>query len=358
MPVQFTRERMEAAVKAHEQWWNGQLDRPLMSITLTGAHPAAGRARAPLLTQATCADTRWSAEELIEALDEALSTQEYLGDGYPRVNLDAFGPGVLAALCGARLDNSSGRVWFFPQREQEIADIHVRYDPDNPWAQRIRALYRAGGERWGGLVAMGMPDLGGVLDVAATLRGTENLLMDLLDEPEEVLRLTGEIEEAWYAAYEDFSAAMHAGIPGGCWSDWSGLLSPVPSYILQCDFSYMIGTDMFRRFVLPTLRRDSERLAHTIYHLDGIGELNHLDAVLSLPKLDAVQWVYGEGKPGPMHWLDVYRRIRAGGKRMMLIGSPRETLEVFAAIGTGGFYCVHALDKRDEQTVRALLDAR
>ena len=59
-----------------------------------------------------------------------------------------------------------------------------------------------------------------------------------------------------------------------------------------------------------------ERLTNVIYHLDGIGELCHLDSVLSLPELNAVQWVYGEGKPGPMHWLDVYKKIRAAGKRV------------------------------------------
>lgn len=358
MPVHFTRKRMDEVMESHEKWWKGELARPLMKLSLSDFYPAEKKARAPLLTQATCADFRWSPEELIEKIDEGLSTLEFIGDGYPSVNMDVFGPGVLSAFSGARLDNSSGQVWFFPKEEREIADIHVSYDPDNVWSKRIRALYKAGYECWGGAVAMGMPDLGGVMDVAATFRGTENLLMDLYDEPEEVLRLVSEIEKAWYDAYEDFSSVLNPPGRKGLWTDWSGLLSPVPSYIIQCDFSYMIGNDMFQRFVLPTLKRDTERLSHTIYHLDGIGELTHLDSVLSLPGLEAVQWVYGAGKPGPMHWLHVYEKIRAAGKRMMLIGTPEETLDTFRAIGTGGFYCRLGLDARDEKTAKALLDAR
>ena len=92
-----------------------------------------------------------------------------MGDGFPYVNFDCFGPGVVAAFCGARLDNSSGQVWFFPQKKQEIGDIHVKYDPENIWVKRIKDIYRAGLDRWNGSVIMGMPDLGGVLDVAASL---------------------------------------------------------------------------------------------------------------------------------------------------------------------------------------------
>ncbi len=356
MPIHFSEERMEQALENHARWWNGTLGRPLMALTLTNAHPADRTPRAPMLSQASCADFSWPPEALIDTLDAHLSTLEFAGDAYPCVNFDAFGPGVLAAFCGAKLDNSSGRVWFFPDREREIADIHARYDPDNPWSRRIRAIYRAGLARWGRLVVMGMPDLGGVLDVAATLRGSQNLLMDLYDAPDEVLRLCGEIETAWRAAYQDLGGVLHPACAG--YTDWSGLLSPTPSYILQCDFSYMIGADMFRRFALPTLVRDVGWLSNAIYHLDGVGELNHLDALLEIRELRAVQWVFGAGQPGPMHWLDVYRRIRAAGKRMMLLGTPEELLQAIAALGGGDVYCKVAIDAGETDLAEALLAAR
>ena len=179
--------------------------------------------------------------------------------------------------------------------------------------------------------------------------------MDLYDEPEEVLRLIGEIETAWYAAYDDFSKILHPEGGDMGWTDWSGILSPDPSYIAQCDFCYMIGNDMFNRFVLPTLRRDTERLTNVIYHLDGIGELTHLDSVLSLPDLKAVQWVYGAGKPGPMHWLDVYRKIRDAGKRIWLVGEKEDFFAVSDAIGADGFYCSYGVDYRDEEMIHKLL---
>lgn len=353
MPVHFTSERMTKVLDSHAGWWDGSLDRPLVAVTLKDAYAVSRRAKAPPLSQATCADFSHSPEALIDALDEELSACEFLGDAYPRVNFDAFGPGVLAAFCGARLDNSSGSVWFFPDKPMALEDIHPHYDPENPWARRIKDIYRAGLARWGGLVQMGMPDLGGVLDVAAVFRGSENLLMDLYDDPEGVLALCADIQDAWRAAYADMASVLHPALAG--YTDWSGLLSKKPSYIIQCDFSYMIGSGMFAQFALPTLAKDVQWLTRSIYHLDGIGELKHLDMLLALDKLDAVQWVFGDGQPGTMHWLDIYRRIKGAGKRMMLLGEPQEMLSALDALGSKGVYISMTAAGKRQDAVKALL---
>ena len=354
MSVHFDLDRLERVIDAHSRWWSGTLDRPLVSVTIPDAYDVPARAPAPLLSQKTCTDFSWSAEQVIDAIDENLSRCEFVGDAFPFVNFDAFGPGVLAAMCGARLDNSSGSVWFWPDQEREIADIHVRYNPDNPWTKRIKAIYRAGLEKWNGTVIMGMPDLGGVMDVAATFRGSENLLMDLYDDPDEVVRLSREIQTAWYAAYEDLAKTL---APQRAYSHWSGLVSRDPSYIIQCDFCYMIGNPMFREFVLDTLREDTKRLPRTIYHLDGIGQLNHLDDLLALENLSAVQWVYGDGQPPAIHWLDVYRKIQASGKGMMICGGPKDFLDVLAQIH-GTPYAKLEIANSERELVRRVLDAR
>ncbi len=348
MAIHFDFERLERALGAHEKWWAGTLDRPLVKLSVRDRYPT--RPAGPVLSQATCADFSQSAEKVVDALDAHLSGYEYLGDAFPMVSFDKFGPGVLAAFCGAKLDNATGGVWFFPDREREIGEIHIRYDPENIWVQRIKDIYRAAYQKWGGLVVMGMPDLGGVMDVVATFRGTQNLLVDLYDEPDEVLRVIAETERAWRAAYEDMSETL---APQGVHTDWSGLLSKSPSYILQCDFCYMIGVEMFRKFVLPTLIRDCEILPHTIYHLDGVGELNHLDDILKIEKLDAVQWVYGDGKPGARHWVDVYQRIATAGKRQMIVGSVEDFGYVSKIIKSGLYFTgeVRAADARAAREV-------
>lgn len=315
MGIQFNRSRMEEVIENHERWWNKKLDRPLIKGTIQHAHPLAHGAVAPRLSQENSTDFSWTAEQIIETLDAHLSTQEFFADGYPRIGLTAFGPGVVAAFCGSPIDTTDGRIWFLP-KEEDLTKLHVTYDPDNRWSRRIKDIYKAGFDRWEGSVVMEFPDLGGVMDVLASLCGTDNLLYALIDQPEEVSRLVKETEIAWNAAFDDFASILK---PQGVYSDWNGILSREPSYITQCDFSYMIGPDMFREFVLETLKKDTEKMSNVIYHLDGIGELPHLDMILGIEKLKAVQWVPGAGQPDTRHWLDVYQRILDAGKQIHLV---------------------------------------
>lgn len=352
MPVHFDRERMEKVADVYDRWWRGELDRSLVRGVVENVYPRAGVALAPFPDQSNCHDFSWTAEQIIDTVDYRLSSNEYIGDGFPVLDFAFYGPGVVAAFCGAKLDNSSGQVWFFPPEEDpDLSELHIKYDPNNKWSRRIKDIYRAGLERWNGSVIMGFPDLGGVMDIVASMVGTENLLYALIDEPEEVDRLVREAQSAWYEAYNDFAEALK---PQGFYTDWNGLLSREPAYILQCDFCYMMGPDMFRRFVLPTLQEDVRRLTNTIYHLDGIGELPHLDQILSIPELNAVQWVYGTGQPGPYAWLDVYKKILNAGKQIMIIenGMDNGYEELRPHLGRSPYVCIWATPETRDRAMK------
>ena len=341
MAIRFDQEDWARIKKAHKAWWNGELERPLVQVRAT-VRPLDERAArsAPLLSQENCADFSYSPEALIDRLDAELSRYEFLMDAYPMVNFNAFGPGVAAAFCGAKLDASSGRVWFFPEEQKPIEEISIQYDPENIWVNRIKAIYRAGGERWKGNVLMTMPDLGGVLDIVATFVGTENLLMALYDEPDEVKRLTREAHTAFMAAYRDLSRTLEEiGNPG--FSDWNSLYSETPSYVTQSDFSYMIGPEMFREFVFGDLQLSCMELDNVIYHMDGIGQIPHLPQLLSMKNLKAIQWVPGDGQKQGAYWMDIYRQILGSGRGCQVVGGPDAFLGVLEELPRGLYHNVH-----------------
>jgi 5-methyltetrahydrofolate--homocysteine methyltransferase len=333
MPINFTPERWQIIKHTYDAWWRGELERPIIPVILRGRDPGRPKPAAPLLTQATCADFSWSADELVDRIDYELASYTFLGDAYPWVNLDCFGPGVLAAMIGARLDNSSGRVWFWPPADLPIQEIHLVFDPENRWLKRIKEICNAAMKRWQGQVLVGMADLGGNLDIVATFGTTEKLLMDLIDNPEEVERLTWEAHTCWHQAYASINDVLQSINPG--YSDWSGIFSDRPSYMLQCDISYMISPKMFGRFVLPELQATCKRLPRSFYHLDGVGQIPHLDQLLSIPELDGVQWIHGDGKPDCSHWPELYQKIHAAGKRIQLTSGGFSAIQaVTQQIGT------------------------
>lgn len=318
MGIQFSGNDWDRIKKAYTRWWNGELDRPLIPVHLKGRDPGRPMPHAPLLQRGNCTDLSIPAKELIDRIDYELSTYEFLGDAYPVYNLDSFGPGVVAAFLGAKMESTTDTVWFHPKEILPISELHFEYDGNNIWLNRIKEICYEGMKRWQGQVLVTMPDLGGTLDILSTFRPSENLLLDLYDEPEEVKRLVWEIHELWWKYYQEINSVLQPLNPG--YSDWARIYSATPSYVLQCDFSYMISPQFFDEFVKPELYASCKKLDHSLYHLDGIGELNHLDSILAMPELDAVQWVPGDGKPPQAEWPDVMRRIAAAGKKQQILG--------------------------------------
>lgn len=355
MGIDFSADRWDRVRRTYRQWWHGDLDRPVVTAVIEDRDPGRTKPDVPMLSQATCADLTIPAETIIDRIDYELSRRSFLGDSFPFFSMEHFGPGVIAAFLGGILDNSSGSVWFFPDADRHIADITFRFDPDNVWFRRICDLYTAGMERWQGQVLMGMTDLGGNLDILATFRPGEKLLLDLYDYPDEVKRLTREAHEAWHQYYNALDSLLQPVNPG--YSDWSGIYSEGPSYMLQCDFCYMIGPDHFDEFVKPELAASSERLNGAFYHLDGIGQLVHLDSLLTITTILGVQWIPGAGKPDCAHWPEVYRKIQGAGKLIQIIDGFDALNAVRKQLGSArGIHLKNAPGGRREEVRRKLAD--
>lgn len=296
-------------------WWAGGLERPLVQMRLWGADPGRPEAKLKRITFQTPYDMSVLAADIVDRWDFELASQAYLGDSFPQVWPD-FGPGVVATALGAEAVAHENTTWFHPSGNMEICKLHFRYDPDSRWMKRIKEIARIAVERWQGTVQIGMTDLGGNLDVLSTFRPGERLLFDLYDNPAEVKRLTWEAHEAWWAAFHDLYAVLRGANPG--YTAWCPIFSEAPYYILQCDFSYMIGPNMFDEFVKPELAVTCRKLINGFYHLDGPGQLPHLDSLLSIPQLKGVQWVPGSGQKAQSEWPEVYRKIRAAGKLIQI----------------------------------------
>jgi 5-methyltetrahydrofolate--homocysteine methyltransferase len=334
LSIDFSLERWENVKKTYRAWWIGELERPIIPVHLLGRDPGRPKPEIPLLSQATCNNLSIPAEDLIDRIDYELSSRVYLGDAFPYFNMDVFGPGVIAAYLGGRLDNSSGQVWFYPPKEDiPMEEIYFEFDPDNIWFKRTAEIYQAGMDRWQGQVLMGMTDIGGNLDVLSTFRPAETLLFDLVDKPEEVKRLLWEAHEAWHKYYNALNSVLQPVNPG--YSDWSTIYSEQPSYMLQSDFSYMISPKMFDEFTKPELQATCKRLPLSFYHLDGVGQIRHLDSILEIKELNGVQWIPGDGKPDCGHWPEIYRKIHAAGKKIQIVNGGFNALDtVIEQIGT------------------------
>lgn len=314
--IHFSPERFEKLRQTYRQWWDGTLDRPLVPVVTGGHESPLDPSRYPAMTFETGWDWSIAPEEFVEQQNAALSTMRFHGDAFPIAAPTRFGAGALAALLGCQPISSRHTIWFLPPDEDTpIEDLHFEYREDTPAFQRIMRYYEAAAAKWQGRVVVSMFDLGGVLDVLASFRGTQNLLMDLYDAPEEVLRCAKEIQELWLCYFNRFTDVIAPTAPG--YSHWYSMYSEKPGYILQSDFCYMISPQMFDEFVGPELASSASQLHNALYHMDGVGQIPHLDSLLKIEEIKGYQWQPGEGEAKNRNWDELNLRILNAGKKLI-----------------------------------------
>ena len=169
--------------------------------------------------------------------------------------------------------------------------------------------------------------------------------MDLVDYPDEILELSNHIDRIFIEYFnEQVGWLKDCGYTG-----WIPLVHDKTWYPLQCDASAMISPAMFEKLVLPSLEYTSSHMDTSVYHLDGPGEIVHLDMILSVPNIHAIQWVPLPAKHlgnGRYHQcfddqmsLDIYRRCLAAGKKVVLCGVPAYQIEhIFREVGSDGVF--------------------
>ena len=294
---------------------------------------------------------RWSDPVRRRIVSErGLARQCYLAETFPIYNTDT-GPGSLGAFLGAAPQFERRTVWYEPC----IADPDS-YGPiklstkNNRWLDVQLAMIDEGVRSSDGRWLVGMPDLVENLDTLAAMRGSENLLMDLIERPGWVSDRLAEINEAYFQAFDILYNRIRDEHGGNAYGIFL-IYGPGKMAKVQCDFSCMISPAMFNEFVLPHLKAQCDWLDYPMYHLDGTTAMQHLDSLLSIDSLKAIEWTPQAGQPqgGNKQWYDLYRRIKAGGKSVQAVGVlPDEVVPLIEAVGPEGLYILTKADSQDQ----------
>jgi 5-methyltetrahydrofolate--homocysteine methyltransferase len=340
--LNFTEEDWSRIERDWALWWAGELDRPMVMIE----NPI-GYSLPMELTREFLLEK--SVEEVLDHFQMFLEARQFYGDAWPKW-WPNFGPGVMAGFLGGNLNCApeTHTVWFDSPERKPIEELHFSYDSDNVWWKRILALTKGAVERWGKSVSVAHTDLGGNLDILASFRTTQQLLYDVSDSAGEVKRLSKEITALWIRYYDELDAIIQKAGRGT--TPWAPIWSPNRCYMLQSDFCYMISPKMFENFVLPDLAACVEHLDHPFYHLDGKGQITHLDMMLSIEKLAGIQWIPGDGAPPPEDWLPLLKRIRDAGKLCQVYVSAEGARTIVKELGGRGFalFIMSFIDSKEE----------
>lgn len=301
-----------------DAWWNQAcLDRPVF-ICAANSNPAR-----PITKRLELLD---SPEEWLEAKLADLQQMHRVGDTMPMVRPD-FGPVVLSGAFGGKVEFTADTTWthaFINDDWSNAPEWHL--DPDNPWWAKILRFSQLVAAQGRGKFLFQTPNLGASADILLNLRGSTELCLDVVDQPEKISAAVEAIYPAWRDGTRqlfDLALAEGVGVTHHCMT-WCGL----PHTPLECDFNFMIGQEDFERLFLPDIARQSATLNRCLFHVDGPGAVKHLDALLSVPSIQAIQYVPGGGTPSALPWVGMFRKIQAAGKSVQIVCPAEEVLQL------------------------------
>ena len=297
----------EQAQKRVNAFWNHEeVDRPLTNIIFQkpGTKPFLQK------TYATHEERWLDLEYRTAQTAHNMANTVFYADAMP-VFFPDLGPEIISAWAGCPYIFGEDTTWTTPCIF-DWNDDNAVIDMNHSLAKKLEDFTRMLLEAAKGKFIVGLSDFHPGGDHIAALRDVEVLAIDLLEEPDRVKAKLASSYKEYFAVYDYYVNWLKK--EDNPIASWIGLTSETSMYIPSNDFSIMISEAMFDEFFLPGITEECRHYGNSIYHLDGPGALRHLDSLLAIPQLDAVQWVYGAGNGNCTDWLHVYKKVLGAGK--------------------------------------------
>lgn len=345
-PLEFKPDLAEAARRWEAFYAGDIIDRPVVCVTaprpnMTAPPPSTYRDR-------VFGDLD---QVIVNALRSAEATY-YGGEAIP-VFYPSFGPDEIAVFCGAELvwdEHSANTNWSRPFVEDWTRALPLRIHEDNPLYRRALEIYRRAAEAMAGKMLLTPLDLHTNMDLLLAIRGGERLCLDLMDQPEMIDQAMASARAIFPQVWRAFAEAGRMDERGYC----HVLYSMEGAAILQCDFSYMISPEMFRRWVLPALEEEAAIVKHAMYHWDGPGALVHADDLIASRGLHTMSYVPGEGRGTHLDYIELLQRVQRGGKAVQVWGTPDQMKELHRHLRPEKtLYCTGAASPQEAEALLA-----
>ena len=265
---------------------------------------------------------RFDAEYLLKQSLEDFENTYFAGDAFALLRYDLGPSGHAGFFKNAKLRfhaDANGKIhtWYEPSILDWKTD-QIEFD-ENSFLYNVfieGTEYLAVEAK--GRFVIAMPDSSGNIDALAYLRGNENLMMDLIEAENDVIRALETIQKVWLDTTEWFHQKVTANNDGGNCISWLSTYAKGRHQQIQCDESVMFSSEMFDKFAVPEIKAKIDWADHSLYHFDGIEQIRHLDSLLGMKDLSAIQWTPVTGQPGAENYLPELKKIQAAGKSLVL----------------------------------------
>ena len=292
----------EEAKKSWAECWNSTNNRPMLYAVL----PKEGVAAVSKPSSYEC--TFGEIDPHIDRVIEWMNAHEFLVDAVPSFRVD-FASDHFAALLGCELkgDPDNYKTVWAETCIDSWATADIKFDKNGYWWQRTCEVMNRFRERCDGKFLISALSPAANLDALSAMRGGQDLLMDMVMEPEAVKEALLKVDAATTEIQTALAKELDVAATGRVTRH--GMYCNGYIDVPQCDFSVMISPEMYDEFVVPSISKQVQGLDTACYHLDGEDAIRHLDSIASIDGLDIIQWVPGAGDGDLKDWTELRNRF-------------------------------------------------
>ena len=314
--------------RARETWnkfWRGDLNRPIIHAVV----PKKNIEPAPKPTRGAAFYT--DHERLADQVLQWAESFDWLADSVPFYSPNIC-MGQFSAMLGAKIQTvreqwgiDTHPIAFLKNLDPELVNL----DRTSQMWEKFIHMLDVFSRKLSGKVVFGEISLEWNLDFLAGIRGTVQTMTDFYDNPAGVHAVMKRLTEINQEITDELIERCDINTWGSITRH--GLYSTSITGVPQCDFGFNIGTDHFREFALPYLCRECNMLDDIEYHLDGPNNIPHLESICTIDKIKVIQWVPGAGDAKDMDWSNLYKKINALGRGLMLYCHTDEVMDLWKA---------------------------
>lgn len=295
----------ERAKEFWRRFWEGRAERPVMMVTAARDNPLEPPAPPKSLEE------RWFDPEHVTARWEYEIAGTYFGgESVPSAYVN-LGPGITAAFLGSKPVFYESTVWFERCLSRLEGALELSFDRKNRYWRVLVELTDALLRRGEGKFVVGLSDLHGPSDHLSSLRGNQELCLDIKDKPDVFERALWHITELYWEVLVAHAGQILSAQDGT--TNWQRWWAPGLSEVLQEDFADLLSLDDYRKFIQPVDEWLALRLQNSVFHIHET-MTRFTEALSEIEGLKCIQWAW-VGKDTSLETsLSFLKTIQSSGK--------------------------------------------
>lgn len=332
--------------KRWEAWWDCDIyDRVLLQVYAPKKTKVIDDT--DILKDDNDPDKKWAdMHHIIKREKIKIENTYYGGEALPFINPN-WSVGN-TCFYGCKPHFAAGTVWVDPLPLEQDGLPRIKFDKESYWWKWIQDFTEEAARQSCGKYYL-IPEFGNsAADTLAMIRDSQVFMFDMIDNPEWVKSSQNIITEDLNMITDKLWEKMSENDVEG-YLNWNSCWSPRKTLVFDADVSSMVSPSQYKELMLPLIVEKMSTVEYRQYHVDGEALAKaHLDTLLGLPELQALQWMPGDGRFEIMQWLPLIKKVQEKKKSLQVYATPEEIIPLLKEVRPEGL-CISTNCSSEDQ---------